>query len=91
MRIAKWALLVMFMAGFCFCVGTNVYVQIHYTNSMPRSPEPETGRIYLFAVNHDAHRYVNQRELARARFAQSRLYPLGFLCFLGLGAIKVCS
>jgi nitrate reductase NapE component len=91
MSVARRALLVVFATGFCFCIWMNVVIQMNYTKSMPHDPQPETGRTYLYEVNHDAYRYLNKRELERAKFAQFGLYPLALVCFLGLGAVKVCD
>ncbi len=89
MKVARLGLMVVFAVGFCFCIWTNVDIQMRYPNSLPHFPQPESGRIYRFDVNHDARRYLNKQELAHVRFAQFGLYPLALVCLVGLGATKL--
>jgi hypothetical protein len=89
MRVAKRALLAIFLIGFCFCVCVNVYIQVSYASSMPVSAQPESGRTFLLEVNHDCYRYVNKRELERVDVARFVLYPLAFVCLFGFVAVKV--
>ena len=65
-----------------FCLAAAVYLDIHYAYTMPRSAQPETGRIYPLCVSHGTVVYVNQRELRYADFVFHDLMTL-----FGIGAI----
>lgn len=66
---------------------SSVYIDISYDASMPRVPQPDTGRVYLLVVNHGAHVYVNREELNRANFVHD-VFVLGLCCVLALVAIQ---
>jgi hypothetical protein len=63
------------------------YVDTSYLATMPRTPQPETGRIYPVAAK-GVSVYVNRAELDRANFALKTLPIIGLCCFLGMVAIK---
>lgn len=89
MKAVKWPLIVALAAILCVCIAVNIRLQFEYTNNMPHSPQPATGRIYPVDVSHDVHRFVTEQELTRARVTQLGLYPLAVLCLLGIGVVKV--
>ncbi len=86
---AKKMLMVTFMLGFFFCLGANIYISFAYRTCMPESSQPDIGRIYPLRVDGKFLRYVTGPELERAEFARNRLFPLGFVFFFGLAALKV--
>jgi len=81
-RVALMALV--FGIGF-FTLGANIYIPFHYTAVMPRSPQPEAGRVYQVTAQYGTVVYVNKQELARRDFAEHVLTPvagLGMLVFV---------
>ena len=48
---------------------------------MPKTPDPESGRVYSLAVNHGVVVYVTQHELALANFVLYGVFVMGFLLF----------
>ncbi|MDR3763668.1 MAG: hypothetical protein P4M01_06175 [Acidobacteriota bacterium] len=89
MKAARWTVMLALAVVLYFCVAANIQLQIDYTKSMPRSPQPSTGRIYPVDVSHDVHRYVTQQELTHSQVVQLGLYPLALVCLIGIGVAKV--
>jgi hypothetical protein len=62
---------------------TNLYIRFHYAAVMPRSPQPETGRIYAIPAQYGGTIYVNRAELDRRNLAADKLLPaLGIVMVL---------
>jgi len=53
-----------------FGLAANIYIPFHYAAVMPRSPQPETGRIYRVTAQYGAVVYVNKQELDSLDFAK---------------------
>lgn len=63
--------LVGFVGGMSFLTLTSMlYVSIHYAAVMPRSPQPETGRIYPIKAQYEVVVYVNKQELRYRDFVK---------------------
>jgi hypothetical protein len=64
-----------------------LYIEFHYSAVMPRTPQPETGRIYpKWFKSAGGCVYVNKAELDRSDFVEYRLFPLfGLSMLLGFG------
>ena len=62
-------------------VWLSVYMDAGYASSMPRSPQPELGRVYRYSVKGTDH-FVTRPELERIQFVISKVLPIGFV--LGL-------
>jgi hypothetical protein len=62
------------------------YIHTAYLASMPRIPQPDTGRVY--EVDLKVPVYVNRDEFGRANFALKTVPIIGGCCFLALVAIK---
>lgn len=85
-KFAKFVLIGL-LGGTClFTVAAIIYVRFHYAAVMPRSPQPETGRIYPVKAQFEAVVYVNKQELQWRDFVEDDLPPVcgvgGILMFL---------
>ena len=67
-----------------FGLAANIYIPFHYAAVMPRSPQPETGRIYRVTAQYGAVVYVNKQELDRLDFAK---YDLTIASAVGMLAL----
>lgn len=45
--------------------------------SMPRTPQPDVGRIYPLTMNHGTHVFVSRSELNRADFILNKVFFVG--------------
>lgn len=69
-RIVKIAL-VGFVGGMSLLTLTSMlYVSFHYAAVKPRSPQPDTGRIYPVRAQYEVVVYVNKRELRYRNFVK---------------------
>jgi hypothetical protein len=68
------------------CILYAGYIHTTYLSSMPRTPQPDVGRVYPVLVK--ATVYVNRAELDRANFALKTVPIIGACCFAGMVAIK---
>jgi hypothetical protein len=69
-NFAKSALIGL-LGGVClFTLAAIIYVRFHYAAVMPRSPEPETGRIFPVKAQFEVVVYVNERELQWRNFVE---------------------
>jgi hypothetical protein len=87
LKKAVKVLQVIFTLGFVFCLVVSILTQLGYSDYMPRSPQPETGRIYRVEVgNHgrSAIRYVSRKELDFVEFARKLFPGPAFLFFFGV-------
>lgn len=64
---------------------SELYIRFHYAEVMPRSPQPETGRIYAMPAQYGGTIYVSKAELDRRDFVKYSLEPISgvvvLLCF----------
>jgi hypothetical protein len=51
-----------------FTVAAAIYIRFDYAAVMPRSPQPESGRVYPIKAQYGGVVYVNERELERYDF-----------------------
>jgi hypothetical protein len=66
-----------YVVAFCFLtLISGLYIEFHYSAVMPRSPQPETGRIYPKWFKSGGTVYVNRKERDRSDFVE---YPLMLL------------
>lgn len=69
-KVVKIAL-VGFVSGMSlFTLAAMIYIPFHYAAVMPRSPQPETGRIYPIKAQYEVVVYVNKQELDRRDFVK---------------------
>jgi len=64
--LARRALAIFLAVIFLVAAAAGIYIHIHYSDVMPHSPQPQTGRVYRMVVNHGTVIYVNKQELDRA-------------------------
>jgi cell division protein YceG involved in septum cleavage len=88
MKLARQTLIVLLVVTVFASILTCAYIHISYGASMPRTPQPEAGRIYLLRVNHGTLVYVNREELDRANFVFHTIFLLGMCSVLALAFIK---
>jgi hypothetical protein len=88
MKVARQTLIVLLMCGVFSSVLAGTYVHLSYSGSMPRTPQPEYGRIHPLTVNHGTLVYVNQKELDRANFVFHDVLIFGMCSVLALAFIK---
>ena len=82
----KVVLIMMTMVSGSAAVFGNLYIRFHYATVMPRSPEPETGRIYPIAALYGGVVYVSQKEIKYRDFAEHELvYVFGAVMILNFG------
>jgi len=89
MRMIRRALVILLATVFLFCVSWQLWIHLSYSANMPRSPEPDTGRIYRVVVNHGAEVYVTRAELNWCDFAQNETYWIEFSILGLLGYLRV--
>lgn len=69
-------------------LASSFYIGFRYSVVMPRSPQPETGRIYPMRFKGAGTVYVNRDELGRSDFVEYRLMPLfavTMMLYFGVG------
>jgi cell division protein YceG involved in septum cleavage len=88
MKLARQTLIVLLVVTVFASVLTCAYIHISYGSSMPRTPQPEVGRIYPLRVNHGTLVYVNRQELDRANFVFHPVFLFGMCSVLALAFIK---
>jgi hypothetical protein len=88
MKVLRKALIVQLLVGVFSSVLAFAYIHMSYDASMPRTPQPENGRVYPLRVNHGTRVYVNQQELDRANFVFHDVFILGVLSVLALAIIR---
>ena len=59
-----------------FTVISALFIEFYYPAVMPRSPQPEIGRIYPMRFKGQGTVYVKKEELDRSDFVEYRLMPL---------------
>jgi hypothetical protein len=57
-------------------LAANLYIPFHYAAVMPRSPQPQTGRIYAIPAQYGGTVYVNRVELDRRNFVATYFFPV---------------
>jgi hypothetical protein len=81
---------IMLTAVFFTTVGLGVFIHIHYADTMPRSPQPEAGRINRMMVNHGYIVYVTDDELRRANdILNGWIHDVGTTSFFLLVAVEL--
>ena len=90
-RAAKITLNGVVAAASFFTFSANIYFRFHYAAVMPRSPQPEIGRIYALPAQYGGVVYVNKQELDRRDFVRNDLSSACAVCgillfFLGTRA-----
>jgi hypothetical protein len=70
-------------------IAWGVYIHISYGSSMPRVPEPDSGRTYALVVNHGTQVYVTHQEFLRANFAFHEVLVFALGCIFALALIKL--
>lgn len=63
-------------------IALNWHIHFSYSENMPKSPDPASGRTHLVLVNHGVRVYVTEAEMQRKEEAESFLSDIGGLCFL---------
>jgi len=64
----------------------NLYIRFHYAASMPRSPQPQTGRIHPVPAQYGGIVYVNAKEYNTRNFIEQTLTSISstmLLVFIG--------
>jgi hypothetical protein len=83
------AMAVAFLGSAVFAsVAWGVYIHLSYASSMPRVPQPDSGRTYALVVNHGTQVYVTRQEFVRANFAFHEVLGFALVCILALALIK---
>jgi hypothetical protein len=74
-----------------FCAGllAGVYIHLSYAASMPRIPDPITGRVIRITVNHGTVVYVTRQEFERAEWVFGTGAYLTFAAGLLLAFVSV--
>lgn len=84
-KALRTAVLALCLATISFTGLSALYIRFHYAEVMPRSPQPETGRIYPMPAQYGGTVYVSRAELDRSDFVKYRLEPISgvvvLLCF----------
>jgi hypothetical protein len=85
-KLARIVSTTLFLAIAFFTITSAFYIEFHYPAVMPRSPHPETGRIYPIRFKGQGTVYVNREELDRSDFVEYGLMPLyGVMMMLYFG------
>ena len=79
-KLAKIVLICLLGGTSLFTLAASIYIPFHYAAVMPRSPQPETGRIYPIKAQYGVVVYVNKKELDRRDFVR---YYLTSVCGVG--------
>ena len=69
-KVAKIGLIGLVCGTGLVTLAAGIYIPFHYAAVMPRSPQPETGRIYPMKAQYQVVVYVNKRELDRWDFVK---------------------
>ncbi len=69
-KVVKIALIGFVSGMSLFTLVAMIYIPFHYAAVMPRSPQPETGRIYAVKAQYEVVVYVNKQELDRRDFVK---------------------
>jgi len=88
MKLVRQTMIVLLVITVFASILTVTYIHLSYGASMPRTPQPGVGRIYLLRVNHGTLVYVNREELDRANFVFHTVFLLGMCSVLALAFIK---
>ena len=88
MEIFRKTLTVILAVIFFICLVSAVFIHLDYAYRMPRTPQPQVGRVYQFTANH-GDVYVTREELYRANFVLDRALWIGLACFVSLAFARV--
>lgn len=79
------AVLFVAFAATCLSGSSELYIRFHYAAVMPRSPQPETGRVIPIPAQYRGTIYVTKAEFDRRDFVSYYIDPISFvlliLCF----------
>jgi hypothetical protein len=87
-KLARKTLIVFLVVSVFSSILAFTYIHISYGTSMPRTPQPDAGRIYPLSVNHGTKVYVNRKELDRANFVVHKVFLFGLCSVLALALIR---
>jgi hypothetical protein len=74
-----------FTLGFV-TLSANLYVRFYYASAMPRSPQPQTGRVYAIPAQYGGTVYINREEYERRTFIRDDLISIfGVVMLLYVG------
>ena len=73
---------------FVVCLGSGIYVNLKYSASMPKTPDPATGRVVEINLNHGTRVYVTRRESDRARLILNEGAYLAIVSALLMASIQ---
>jgi hypothetical protein len=65
-----------------------VYKEISYSTSMPKSPQPDAGRVKAISVNHGTIVYVTAREFRTARLIDHLFFYFAAWCGVAAGFLN---
>src|ERR1700733_13906081 len=86
--VAKRTVVSLLVATVLFTVAAEIYIRVHYAAVMPRSPEPQTGRIYRTMAAFGTAVYVNKQEIDRVDFVNYDLMSVSAIFMLLLYYLK---
>lgn len=87
--LARKALITFLGTVFFLTLAANVYIDLDYAYTMPKSPQAGSGRVYRIMVNHGTLVYVTRQEFARANFVFHDLFNVGTFCFFSIFFLTV--
>lgn len=88
-KLIKIAFVSIVLGTVFFGLAATIYIPIHYAAVMPRSPQPETGRIYRVTAQYGAVVYVNKQEFDRLEFVRYDLWIASAVGMLALFLIAM--
>jgi hypothetical protein len=69
-RVLKSVLLGLVVITGSLSISADLYISFHYAAAMPRTAQPETGRVYPVPAQYGGTVYVTQGELKRREFVR---------------------
>ncbi len=85
-KIAQIVLIALVSGTGLFTAASFIYIRFHYAAVMPKSPQPQTGRIYPIKAQYEVVVYINKEELEWHDFVEYDLTSIsgggGLLLFL---------
>ncbi len=79
-------MVVLWLAAAAFTAPATIGTSFYFLAEMPRSPHPETGRVYPVGAAYNNLVYVNKTELAWQDFLE---YDLGTVSLFGVVALGI--
>ena len=87
-NVGKKTLVCLLVGTVVFTFAAEIYIRIRYAAVMPRSPEPQTGRVYRTMVAWGNVVYVNKQEIERVDFVNYDLMSVSGIFMLLLYYLK---